>query len=239
MFEKLEKLQIATLGILLAFGLIFSVNMATKNISNDKISVTGSSFKIVKSDSARLEFEIEVRKADKQQAYSVVKSQLPVVNKYLNDKGFKDIEVKATNGYNSYRYNANGSMTNDIAYYNLSQPIVVKSDDVDKIKELSADIQSLLSQGIDINIISTEYFYSKLGDLKVELLEDATKDAKERANAMLKATHNHPGKIQSVQMGVFQITPVDSTNVSDMGINDTSTIDKKVTAVANVVFRIK
>ena len=59
-------------------------------------------------------------------------------------------------------------------------------------------------------------------------MKDATTDAKDRATAMLKATHNRPGKIQSVQMGVFQITPVDSTNVSDMGINDTSTIDKKV-----------
>lgn len=56
---------------------------------------------------------------------------------------------------------------------------------------------------------------------------------------MLKATHNRPGKIQSVNMGVFQITPVDSTNVSDMGISDTTTIEKKVTAVANVNFRIK
>ena len=41
------------------------------------------------------------------------------------------------------------------------------------------------------------------------------------------------------KMGVFQITPVDSTDVSDMGINDTSTIEKKITAVANVVFQIK
>lgn len=87
--------------------------------------------------------------------------------------------------------------------------------------------------------MSTEYFYSGLSDLKVKLLQDATTDAKNRASAMLKATRNKPGKIQSVNMGVFQITPVDSTNVSDMGINDTSTIDKKVTAVANVVFRIK
>ena len=116
---------------------------------------------------------------------------------------------------------------------------MIKSNDVKVIKEISSDIQNLLNQGIDINITSTEYFYSKLGDLKVELLEDATKDAKDRAKAMLKATRNHPGKIQSVQMGVFQITPTDSTNVSDMGINDTSTIEKKVTAVANVVFRIK
>ena len=75
--------------------------------------------------------------------------------------------------------------------------------------------------------------------MKVQMLEEATKDAKQRADAMLKATHNRTGKIQSVRMGVFQITPVDSTNVSDMGISDTSTIEKKITSVANVTFQIK
>lgn len=239
MFEKLEKLQLVWLAVILALGLIFAVHAGVGAMSKDNISVTGSAFKIVQSDSARLEFEVLSRKADKQAAYNAVKAQLPVVTSYLKDKGLTDIEITASNGYNSYRYNANGSMTNDVAYYNLSQPVVVKSDDVNKIKEVSADIQSLLDKGIDINIISTQYFYSKLGDLKVELLKDATTDAKDRAKAMLKATHNRPGKIQAIQMGVFQITPVDSTNVSDMGINDTSTIEKKVTAVANVVFRIK
>lgn len=239
MFEKIERLQVLSLGLILAIGLVFSVSLATKNMSNDKISVTGSSYKIVESDSARLEFEIEAKRPTKQLAYNLVQTQMPIVKKYLADKGIKDIEIKATNGYNTYKYSANGSMTNDVAYYNLSQPIVIKSNDVVKIKEISSDIQNLLTQGIDINVMSTEYFYSKLGDLKVELLEAATKDAKDRANAMLKATRNHPGKIQSVQMGVFQITPVDSTNVSDMGINDTSSVEKKVTAVANVVFRIK
>ena len=84
-----------------------------------------------------------------------------------------------------------------------------------------------------------QYYYSKLSDMKVNLLKEATTDAKVRAAAMLNATHNKVGNIESVRMGVFQITPVDSTSVSDMGINDTSTIEKKVTAVANVVFRIK
>ena len=56
---------------------------------------------------------------------------------------------------------------------------------------------------------------------------------------MLKATNNRVGKINSVKMGVFQITPVDSNNVSDMGINDTTSIDKKITSVVNVVFEIK
>ena len=239
MFEKLEKFQLIGLGVVLALGLVFAVNIGTNALSKDKITVTGSAYKIVKSDSARLEFEITTRKANKQLAYKTVQAQLPTVMDYLKSKGLTDVEVNASSGYVTYKYSANGSMTNDIAYYNRSQPVVVKSNDVNKIKEVSSDIQSLLDKGIDINIFSTQYFYSQLGDLKVQLLQDATTDAKDRASAMLKATHNRPGKIEAVQMGVFQITPVDSTNVSDMGINDTSTIDKKVTAVANVVFRIK
>ena len=230
-FEKMEKFQLVWLAIILAFGLVLAVKTATGTLSNDKITVTGSAYKIVKSDSARMEFEITNRSANRQTAYNKVKAQLPIVKQYLQDKGITDIDVSASNGYNSYKYLPNGTMTNDVAYYNLSQPIVIKSNDVQKIKEVSTDIQSLLDKGIDINVTSTQYFYSKLADLKVDLLKDATKDAK--------ATHNRPGKIQSVNMGVFQITPLDSTDVSDMGINDTSTIDKKVTAVANVVFRIK
>lgn len=238
-FEKLEKFQLVLLSLILAFGLIIAVKCGANTLSNNNIIVTGSAYKIVKSDSARMEFEISERNATKQSAYNAVKKQLPIVKKYLMDKGITDIDVSASNGYYSYKYLPNGNVTNETAYYNLSQPIVIKSNNVQKIKEISSEIQSLLDQGIDINVTNTEYFYSGLSELKVDLLKEATKDAKDRATGMLKATHNRPGKIQSVNMGVFQITPVDSTNVSDMGINDTSSIDKKVTAVANVVFRIK
>lgn len=239
LFEKLEKFQLVLLSLILAFGLIIAVKCGANTLSNNNIIVTGSAYKIVKSDSARMEFEISERNATKQSAYNAVKKQLPIVKKYLMDKGITDIDVSASNGYYSYKYLPNGNVSNETAYYNLSQPIVIKSNDVQKIKEISSEIQSLLDQGIDINVTNTEYFYSGLSELKVDLLKEATKDAKDRATGMLKATHNRPGKIQSVNMGVFQITPVDSTNVSDMGINDTSSIDKKVTAVANVVFRIK
>ena len=71
------------------------------------------------------------------------------------------------------------------------------------------------------------------------MLEKATKNAQQRAEAMLKATNNKVGKIKSVNMGVFQITPVDSTDVSDSGISDTTSIEKKVTSVANVTFRVR
>jgi hypothetical protein len=241
MFKNLEKYQIMLLGLLIALGLIISVHCATRNMSKDTISVTGSAYEIVQSDSGSMDLVLNVRRATKALALEDAQKQRPVVLKYLQDNGFKpeDIDVKAVNGYNSYKYSANGNMTNDIAYYNLSQVISVKSDDVNVVKNASLNIQTLAQQGIDVDASMIQYSYSKLSDLKVKLLEDATKDAKARASAMLKATHNKTGKIQSVKMGVFQITPVNSTEVSDYGISDTSTIEKKITSVANVVFQIK
>lgn len=241
MLEKLEKNQLVVMAVILALGLILAAKSTTANLQRDGISVTGSAYEIVQSDSARFEFDIVTRQPDRVSAYNFVQKQIPEVLAFLKAKGFNDsdIEIKTGNGYITYKYNANGNTTNEIAYYNLNQPIVVKSNDVQKIKETSVEIQNLISKGIEINPMEPEYFYSKLSDLKVQLLQEATTDAKQRASAMLKATHNRTGNIQSVKMGVFQITPVDSTNVSDMGINDTSTIEKKVTAVANVTFRIK
>ena len=241
MFEKIEKMQLFGMGIILALGLVVAVKSATYNLQRDGISVTGSAYEIVQSDSARFEFNIATRKSDRAQAYQIIQKQIPEVVAFVKSYGFEDsdIELKASSGYNSYKYNANGTMTNEIAYYNLSQPIILKSNDVQKVKKISVDIQNLISKGIEINPMEPQYYYSKLSDLKVKLLQDATTDAKERASAMLSATHNKTGSIQSVKMGVFQITPVDSTSVSDMGINDTSTIEKKVTAVANVTFRIR
>lgn len=242
MLERIEKLQIAILGLLLAFGLIVAVKAGVAGMAKNSVAVTGSAYEIVQSDSGKLEMSLNVKNTDKSRAYAVAKSQMPVVLDYLKSKGFdveKDVDVKAANGYYSYKTNYNGMSTGEISHYNLFQPISIKSDDVNRIKEVSLDMTTLMDKGIDIDINSTSYFYSKLPDLKVKLLQNATTDAKHRAEAMLKPTHNRVGKIQSVRMGVFQITPVNSTDVSDMGINDTSTIEKKITAVANVEFRIK
>ena len=138
-----------------------------------------------------------------------------------------------------YRQNDKGYSTNEIIAYEASQIIEIKSNNVLKVKEISTDIQNLINNGIYVDVHSPEYFYSDLASIKIELLKEASKDAKQRAESMLEATNARVGKVASMRMGVFQITPADSNMVSDMGINDTSSIDKKVTAVANVVFKVK
>ena len=52
MYEKLKDFQIAILGAFIALGVIFGTLIATDNLSKDNISVTGSAYEVVKSDSA-------------------------------------------------------------------------------------------------------------------------------------------------------------------------------------------
>ena len=229
-----------TVGLLVVLAIMIGTKTLVTAFSGNTISVTGSAYEIVKSDSGALSFNINVKRVNKNEAYNALQNQIKVVEKYLADKKISRIERKTINGYYNYkRDEKTGAYTNIPESYNLSQPMTISSNDVDLIKEISNDITGLINQGIDINVYNVSYNYSKLPELKVTLLEKASMDAKARAESMLKATHNSVGKISSVRMGVYQITPVDSTDVSDMGINDSSTIDKKVTAVANVSFKVK
>ncbi len=241
MIEKIEKFQILILGLILALGGIIATGIIADSISKDVITVTGSYSQNVTSDKGALEFYVNTRTSSRSAAFNTLKKQQSIVLKYLKDQGIKteDIDIKSPNGYNVYHIAPNGASTNQIDGFDANQWYSIKSSDVKKIKKISTDIISLTDKGLDISCNEPEYFYSKLSDLKVEMLKKATKDAKQRASAMLKATHNRVGKIQSLHMGVFQITPEDSTNVSDSGISDTSSINKKVTSVANVTFRIK
>jgi len=239
--EKLEKFQLlAACGLITAGIIVSSIIFALRMPTGESITVTGSASKIVKSDNAKLSFMLETRAKTQKEAYKTIQSYHPEINKYLTSKGIdkKDIDIKPINGYYNYR-NSNGYNTNEVLDYSANQYIDVSSKDVEKIKEISTDMQTLTDKGIELHIDRPEFYYSDLAKIKIELLKEASKDAKDRAKSMLSATGSSVGKVKQIRMGVFQITPPDSTDVSDYGVNDTSTIDKKVTAVANVVFKVK
>ncbi len=242
-FDYIKDFQISLLGFFIAFAFLIVGLVVSDNVSNKNITVTGSAFENVKSDSASWVFKIEARANSKNQAYQIVKNQIPIVEKYLIANGIEkdNIDLVSQNSWETYKSSpTTGYATNEISAYNFAQNVKITSDDVQKIKSLSTNLSELLAQGINVSTDeSPQYQYSKLSELKVQLLAKATKDAKQRAQSMLKSNHNRTGKIRSAKMGVFQITPVDSNAVSDMGINDLSSIEKKVTAVANVVFEIK
>ena len=243
----LRNSQIIVLGICIAVATIASSVILSQGflkitkLVKEQISVTGSAQKDIRSDLIVWRSSFLRRESSLPLAYKALKDDLEKIKAYLISKGVseKEIAVSAISTETIYKKNENGNDTNEVEGFRLSESIEVKSTEADKITLISRESTELINQGIELTSTSPEYFYTKLDDLKIQMLAKATENAKLRAENMVRATGNKIGLMRQARMGVFQITPVNSTEVSDWGVNDTSSLDKKVTAVVSASFSIE
>jgi len=82
------------------------------------------------------------------------------------------------------------------------------------------------------------YFYTRLGELKVEMLAEAAKDARTRAESVVAQTRASLGRLRSADMGVINVNPANSTETSWQGNNDTTSLEKDVVAIVHVAFEL-
>ncbi|OGW69259.1 MAG: hypothetical protein A2036_03945 [Omnitrophica bacterium GWA2_50_21] len=243
----LKNTQIIILGLCIAAATIVSSIIFSKGFLSvtkfmrEQITVTGSAQKAIKSDYVVWKGVFARREPLIADAYKKLGEDMAKVQKYLTDQGIsaKDIIVNQIETETVYKKNEKGNNTNDIEGYRLKQSVELRSKEVDRIARISRESTGLINEGIEFESGKPDYFYTKLDELKVEMLAKATENAKLRAENMVKATGNRIGFMRSARMGVFQITPVNSTEVSDWGENDTSSLEKKVTAVVNASFSIE
>ena len=212
-----------------------------KKFSSEVISVTGSAEKKIISDYIVWKAEFSRRAPELKSAYAMLQEDLKKVKEYLISKAVKNEELVISQVSTKvlYKKNEKGNDTNEVEGYLLSQGIEVKSNDVQKIDDVSRQSTELIIQDIQFLSQAPEYYYTKLAELKVEMLAKATEDAKQRAISMANSRGNKIGFMRSAKMGVFQITPVTSTDVSWYGENDTSSFEKKVMAVVTANFAIE
>ncbi len=233
-------------GLILSLGLIIAaliLGNTWKNVSrsNVTITVTGSSEKNIRSDYAIWTGNFSAESNVLASAYTTIKSNSEKVKSYLISKGIAQDKIKFSSVRTTTLYvqNDKGYATNQVSGYRLYMDVTVESPDVDMIDRLSTEASELITQGIDINSNPPEYLYTKLADLKVEMIGLASEDAKIRAEQMAKSTGNEVGEVRSSRMGVIQINAKNSTDVSDYGVNDTSSLEKTIRAVVSMSFSIK
>lgn len=235
-------LPYAILGVSFLLGvIIFALTWKSNYNSNQVINVTGSAKRDIISDLGVLRGTVSIEEPTAEAAYKELKREIPRLVEYLSSKGFtKDkIEFFTINSYPVYQMGQNGYQTNIIRGYNYNQKFQIKSTDVNKIKAISLDIPSVVERGVNLQLDMPEYHYTKLSELKIEIQSEAAKDAMTRAEKIAKATGREIGTLRDARMGVIQITPRLSNQVSDYGINDLSSIEKEITAVVNASFVIK
>lgn len=93
--------------------------------------------------------------------------------------------------------------------------------------------------GAHVESLAPDFVYTKLADLKVRMLGEATANARERAERIASGSGCRVGAVKEASAGVLQITPPWSTEVTSSGVNDTSSIEKDVTSVVHLSMMIE
>lgn len=239
-----SRLAMFLLGATLALGFTYSSHLLSSAIVRLKhansIKVKGTAEKSIASDSATWTASFSVRAPNLTDAYAELERSRNAVKKFFADANVPESECTywAISTSTQNRLDKEGNVTNEIDQYVLAQSVEVKSKDVSRIDKLSKTITDLIQSGVEIHSSAPAYVYSGLEQIKLELLGAATQNAYERAKTLAENSHGKVGALSSASQGVFQITPVDSTQVTDSGEYDTSTIDKKVKAVVTLEFHI-
>ncbi len=123
--------------------------------------------------------------------------------------------------------------------YIVEQHVTVTSKDLPKVEKVSREITDLLDQGIYVHSEAPLYIYTNLAALKLQMLAEASRDARQRAEQIAQNTGASLGGLLTAKMGVLQINPAFSTEVSAEGNNDKSTLDKDVLGVVTASFALK
>jgi len=208
---------------------------------NDVIEVTGSARRAIVADLGVWQATVTVQSPTVQGAYGEVSGYGDRVRAWLKARGLADslITMRPVETQRMMQFNMNGQETGQVAGYKLSQRLEVRLSDPKAIERLARDAGALAGEGIPLEAASPQYLYTRLAELRVSMMGEATVDARARADVIAKAAGSTVGTVRRANTGVVQITPRFSTEVSDYGMNDVSSIEKDITTVVKVTFALK
>lgn len=205
----------------------------------DVVTVTGSAKKRIVSDYAIWDASVTSADPSASAAASRLTAWTDKVRAFLSDQGIRDAEVTVQPVSTQTISQQDAKSSGSVPGYQLTRNFEVRSPRVQAVADVAEASSRLLAEGIPFSAQPLQYVYTKLPDLRPELLAAATKDAQNRAKVLVGASGASLGRIRGVNVGVFQVTSPNSTDVSDYGVYDTSTLQKDVTAVVNVTFALR
>jgi len=246
MNEARSGLGLVGLGVAIALGMLASsvvVSQALVQIKqeNQALEVKGFAEKKISSDFAAWTGSFTTRAPELTDAYEQLSRHRDAVEAFLRERGVPEASYELFPVGTSVLFarNAQGAITNEVEGYALSQEVRVASADIDLVSSVSKHSAKLVEQGVEFSSHRPEYFYTRLGELKISMLAEATADARHRAEVLAENGGGRIGHLLSARQGVFQITPAHSTEVSDYGRNDTSSREKSIKAVVTVRYAVE
>lgn len=211
----------------------------------ETISVTGLAEKDFVSDQIVWTGNYSRKMMDLKAAYTLLKEDESKIRTYLKERGITDNEMvfSAVNINKDFDRKTDASgreIANEFTGYNLKQDVTIDSKNIDKIEKLSREVTELIQSGIEFNSSSPSYYFTKLAELKLDLLAKASADAKQRAETIAKNSGSSLGKIKKANMGIFQITGKNSNeDYSYGGALNTSSKNKTASITTKIDYAVE
>jgi uncharacterized protein len=226
-------------------AIIFAGAYKSKFNKQVTISVTGLAEKSFTSDLIVWRGDYQRKSMDLKEAYGMIKNDETNVRQYLKSNNIADNEfvfssISIEKEFDS-KFNEQGKQISSVfTGYKLSQMVTVESKNISRVEVVSREVTKLIESGIEISSLEPSYFYTKLSELKIDLLAKASADAKKRAETIAENSGGALGKILKADMGVFQITaPNSNEDFSYGGAFNTSSKNKKASITIRINYSIK
>ncbi len=236
----------AIIGLsIVIFAAILGSSYKYKYRVQDKITVTGLGEQEFVSDLIVWQGWIVEQSSSIEAGYARLNANKEKVQKYIHDKGIADSDVVFmfvnVNKQSEPIYSGDGRYVGSrFTGYELRQEFRVESTNVEAVENVSREISSLIAQGVQMESWQPEYYYTKLSDLKLELIEKATEDARTRAQKIADKSGAALGSLAMGRMGVFQITGANSNEALSAGGNyNSSSKNKKASITMRLEYHIK
>ena len=164
-----------------------------------------------------------------------LEKQTDAIVNFLHDNGFNDNEIEMggteTNDLMANPYRGNEAIT---SRFILTRTMTLRSNQVHNVAETYTKTGDLISHGVVFENrydSPISYIFTSLNEIKPQLLETATKNARQAALEFAKSSDSKVGKIHSANQGVISILPRDNSNAPE-----SQQINKKVRVVATVEY---
>lgn len=226
------------MGLFIAIGLAFSGFFISQTLYNAKVAlntaeVKGLAERRVMADRANWKIAYTVAGAKRDEIpdlYVKAEQHQQTIIKLLKDNGFTDDEIEL--GVLDYIYQEFRDDKQKLVdqIHKLVGTISVETQKVDQVGKVRASVNKLIAQGIDIKNWPPIYRFTKLNEIKPDMLREATKNARIAANEFAENAGVKVGSISNARQGGFIVRDAGE----DYG--DTAKIEKDVRVVTTITF---
>lgn len=226
---------VLSLGLILA-ALVFGLFFYGARSSRETIQVVGSASRRFTADTVKWSISLTrpVAAGAVSDGYNRIGQDVTGLRTALIDAGIPETSITMQPASSRPTYDRNG----EIAGYRMQQSLQIITEELEAAEALALDPGRFLRTGMILERSELEYFFSEIDSLKLELLAQATADARGRAERIAAAAGSAVGAVQEARAGVFQIREPFSTDVSPYGVYNTASPEKEISVTLHATFRL-